>query len=122
MVIRRCTLRLLPSQVQHTAMDAVRRSHCELYNAALQERQDAWRKQQVSIGWMEQSQSLTEIRRDCPEWAMHGRMTQVQTLVRLDRAYAAFFRRVKEGQNPGYPRFKSARRFKGWSHVRDGFR
>lgn len=33
------------------------------------------------------------------------------TLRRLDKAFANFFRRVKAGEEPGYPRFKSADRF-----------
>src|SRR6266513_4270291 len=44
---------------------------------------------------------------------------------RLDRAFAAFFRRVKAGVKPGHPRFRSVRRYdsltwdSGWG-VRDG--
>ena len=30
---------------------------------------------------------------------------------RLDRAFQAFFRRVKEGETPGYPRFTSRHRY-----------
>src|SRR4029077_6167247 len=33
------------------------------------------------------------------------------TLRRLDKAFQNFFRRVKAGEEPGYPRFKSADRF-----------
>ena len=42
-------------------------------------------------------------------------------LRRLDRAFSAFFRRLKAGQKPGYPRFRSRRRYdsltwdSGWS-------
>jgi len=40
-------------------------------------------------------------------------------LRRLDRAFAAFFRRVKSGDTPGYPRFRSRRRYDsltwGWA-------
>jgi putative transposase len=37
--------------------------------------------------------------------------SQQQTLRRLDKAFGAFFRRVKAGETPGYPRFRSAARF-----------
>ncbi len=46
-------------------------------------------------------------------------------LRRLDRAFTAFFRRVNTGVKPGYPRFRSARRYdsltweSGWG-LRDG--
>ncbi len=39
-----------------------------------------------------------------------------QTLRRLDRAFQSFFRRVKAGQTPGFPRFKSAKRFSGFAY------
>jgi putative transposase len=46
------------------------------------------------------------------------------TLKRLDLAFAAFFRRVKEGKKPGPPRFKPYNRFPGFGfkHHGDGFR
>ena len=33
------------------------------------------------------------------------------TMRRLDKAYAAFFRRLQAGEKPGYPRFKVAGRY-----------
>jgi putative transposase len=42
------------------------------------------------------------------------------TLKRLDLAFQAFFRRVKAGKTPGYPRFKSLKRFKGWGYKTHG--
>ena len=43
-------------------------------------------------------------------------------LRRLDRAFEAFFRRVKAGETPGYPRFKSAHRFDSVVWPADGDR
>lgn len=39
-----------------------------------------------------------------------------QTLRRLDLAFQAFFRRVKAGQTPGFPRFKASKRFSGFCY------
>jgi putative transposase len=46
------------------------------------------------------------------------------TLKRLDLAFASFFRRVKAGEPPGFPRYKSFARFSGWGYKAhgDGFR
>ena len=65
------------------------------------------------ISFAEQSRSLTAIRKDFPgiEGSLHRRI-QDATLKRLDRAFAAFHRRVQAGEAPGYPRFKSSRRWK----------
>ena len=69
------------------------RLHCELYHAALEERIDAWRKAGKSISYFEG-----------------------QRLRRLDLAFAAFFRCAKAGQTPGFPRFKSAKRFSDFAY------
>jgi len=38
----------------------------------------------------------------------------------LDKTFAAFFRRVKAGETPGYPRFKSANRFHSFEFKQFG--
>ena len=96
--------------------------HCDLYNAALQERREAWRMCKVSIRYGDQSAQLREIRADDPNG--HGRHSftaQQQTLRRLNATFAAFFKRVEaarrarargeQAPNPGYPRFKPYQRF-----------
>ena len=84
-----------------------------LYNAALQERRDAWRMNGVSVSWLDQNRSLTEIRAEWPdrEGAVDRRV-QRGVLRRVDWAYQAFFRRVRTGEAPGFPRFQSYRRFR----------
>ena len=85
---------------------------CDLGNAALQERRDAWRMCRTSISYKLQCQSLTLVRRDDP-----ANLGSVNTAVergalqRINRAFAAFFRRCKAGGKPGYPRFRSRRRY-----------
>ncbi len=89
--------------------------HCDLYNAALIERREAWRTRHVSIGYCSQAAQLTEIRRADPDGqGRHSCTAQQQTLRRLDALFAAFFGRVKaagEGKKPGYPRLKPYQRF-----------
>ena len=84
-----------------------------LYNAALQERRDAWRMNGVNVSWVDQNRSLTAIRAEWPdrEGAVDRRV-QREVLRRADRAYQAFFRRVRTGGAPGFPRFQSHRRYR----------
>jgi putative transposase len=85
--------------------------HCDLYNAALEERREAWRMDQVSISYGTQSAQLKEIRRADPEGqGRHSFTAQQQTLRRLNTVFAAFYARAKMGK-AGYPRFKPYRRF-----------
>lgn len=122
-VNRRVTYKLYPSATQAAALEHVCDLHRALYNAALQERIEAYRKAGVSISFADQCKSLTIVRRECPEYlALNAQSAQV-TLKRLDKAFAAFFRRVKAGQTPGFPRFKSRDRFPGFGFKthNDGF-
>jgi putative transposase len=83
----------------------------ELYNAALQERRDAWRLNRVTINFFGQCKQLSEIRRERPEFAEMSFDVAADALKRVDRAFTAFFLRVRRGGTPGYPRFKPARRY-----------
>ncbi|RTH18966.1 hypothetical protein CSW39_03755, partial [Thermus scotoductus] len=82
----------------------------ELYNAALQERRDAWRKAGKSVTVYDQMRLLGEVKAVRPEYqGVYAQVLQ-ETLKRLDRAFQGFFSRVKRGEKAGYPRFRG----RGW--------
>ena len=112
-LIRTYRTRAYLSRAGHVRLDDVLAQQCLLYNAALEERRTAWKGHHQRISFAEQSRSLTAIRSDFPdiEGSLHRRI-QDATLKRLDRAFAAFHRRVRAGEAPGHPRFKSSRRWK----------
>jgi putative transposase len=116
---------LRPTSRQADALTRMLRDHREMYNAALQERRDAYRMCGMSIRYGDQSAQLKDIRRADPDgqgrWSFSS---QQATLRRLNRAFDAFFRRVKAGQTPGFPRFKGAGWFDTveWPTDRDGCR
>jgi putative transposase len=119
-VRRAYTFRLRPTARQHLALSQCLAAHRELYNAALQERRDAWRLRKTSISYGDQSAQLKEIRKVRPDVAAWSFSSQQATLRRLNRAFAGFFRRVKAGETPGYPRFKPAHRFDSVEWPKDG--
>ncbi len=102
--------RLYPTSRQDTALGQMLRDHCDIYNAALQERRDAYAQRKHSVRYGEQSGQLKDIRAD-EQYGRWSFSSQQQTLRRLDKAFAAFFSRTKKGEKPGYPRFRSSRRF-----------
>jgi len=108
---------------QRSALDALLGLQRELYNAALEERRGAWRWERRSVSYGDQCRTLTALRAVDPAVRAAGVTVSRGTLVRLDRAFAAFFRRCQEGEEPGYPRFKSRQRFASlqWED-RDGWR
>lgn len=94
---------------------------CELYNAALQERRDAYRINHLSINYKAQANQLPEIKKDRPEFArIHSQVMQ-NALKRVESAFDGFFRRVREGQTPGYPRFRSSSRYESFTYPQSGF-
>jgi len=94
----------------------------ELYNAALQERRSAWRLRHVSVTYPMQANQLPDIKASRPEFAdVHSQVLQ-DVLMRLQRAFENFFRRVREGETPGYPRFKSRNRYDSFTYPQSGWR
>lgn len=115
-LIRTFRFRLKPTRAQHTRLrDAL--EHCRLlYNAALEERIDCYRKTGKGRTYVDQTLALTELRAD-PAFGAFSVTMQRGALRQLDIAYKAFFRRG------GFPRFKGREWFKSlsWPEV-DGFR
>lgn len=112
--------KLQPTTEQERTMEFVLRRCRELYNAGLQERRDAWQKSGVSVTAAGQSAQLPAIKEGRPEY--HDVYAQVlqDVLARLDRAFQAFFRRVKAGEAPGYPRFHGANRYNSFTYKQFG--
>ena len=99
---------LQPTARQAEALDVLLGGQRELYNAALEERIGAWRYEHRSVTRFEQFGELSGW--DHPVLAF-GVCPARGTLTRLDRAFQAFYRRVRHGDTPGFPRFKSAARW-----------
>jgi putative transposase len=109
-----------PTARQHIALAACLESHRELYNAALQERRDAWGQSKSRIGYTDQAAQLSEIRSASADVAVWSYSSQQATLRRLNKAFDGFFRRIKSGGKPGYPRFKAKGRFHSVEWPKDG--
>ncbi|WP_282693669.1 transposase [Streptomyces sp. CC208A] len=121
-MIRAYKFLMRPTVGQRAALTAMLADHCSLYNGALQERRDAYRhSSKTSIKYGQQSAQLKDIRAFDPErqgrWSFSS---QQATLRRLDKAFAAFFRRIEAGDTPGYPRFRGVNWFDTVDFPRDG--
>ena len=111
-ITRTYRVKLYPSKAAHQRLDEELRAQARLYNAALENRRWAYKMGGHTITLGQQSRELTQIRADDPEYGAVHRTIQVGTLRRLDKAFQAFFRRVRNGDRPGFPRFKPAFRFR----------
>ncbi len=113
---------LRPTARQREALTQMLADHCSLYNGALQERRDAYRHvSKTTVSYGQQSGQLKQIRAFDPQrqgrWSFSS---QQATLRRLDKAFQAFFRRVKAGEKPGYPRFRGVSWFDTVEFPKDG--
>ena len=102
--------RLYPSKAQAESLGVQLSEACCLYNAALQERIEAYARHRKSINYYDQAAQLTEIRA-AGDLGLPNCHCAQEVLRRLDKAFKAFFERVKRKQKAGFPRFKSHRRF-----------
>src|SRR5437773_7170945 len=87
-----------------------------LYNQLLEERQTAWEEREESLSYFAQNATLPARKEERPSLTtVHSQVLQ-DVLVRLDLAFKAFFRRVKAGEKPGYPRFRGRERYNSFCY------
>jgi putative transposase len=103
--------RLYPTKQQQRLLDQQLEECRWLYNHLLAERRDAWEERQASLRLYDQQATLPALKAERLTLAsVHSQVLQ-NVAVRIDLAFAAFFRRVKTGETPGYPRFRGQGRY-----------
>lgn len=103
--------RLYPSRPQERTLRETLYLTRSLYNAALEQRIAAYRKHSKTLSAFDQCKELSALKEECPEFkGVYSHVLQ-EPLERLERAFKAFFVRMKRGERPGFPRFKPASRW-----------
>ncbi|MDW7732781.1 MAG: transposase [Methanolobus sp.] len=91
------------------------------YNETLALRKNAWEFEQENIGYYESKKMLPGWKVIKPELKnVHSQVLQ-DVVTRVDLAFQAFFRRCKDGENPGYPRFRGKNRYDSITYTQSGF-
>ncbi len=113
--------RLYPTKQQEQKLTWTLDRTRELYNAALQERREMYKYTGKGTTYNAQANQLPEIKETREEYKeIHSQVLQ-DVLRRVDKAMKAFFRRVKNGETPGYPRYQSASRYDSFTYPQTGF-
>jgi len=88
-----------------------------LYNAALEQRIDAYERCGKTVSEYDQAKELKILKQDFPEYKTVGSQVLKDVLRRLDRAYKAFLRRVKAGAGKaaGFPKFQPYREYRSFT-------
>jgi putative transposase len=113
--------KLTPTPAQEQALETVLSRCRTLYNVALEQRKTWWeRGQGTSTTYFQQKAELPDLKAACPEYAEINAQVLQDVILRVERTYQAFFRRVKNGEAPGYPRFQGQGRYTSFSYPQYG--
>jgi putative transposase len=113
--------RLNPTPAQEQALEVTLLRCRTLYNCALEQRKTWWKRGQgKSATYLQQATALPDLKAACPEYGeVHSQVLQ-DVLRRVDKTYQAFFRRVANGDTPGYPRFQGQGRYHSFTYPQYG--
>ncbi|SHF49122.1 transposase, IS605 OrfB family, central region [Desulforamulus putei DSM 12395] len=113
--------RLYPTKEQSHKMHEICFLCSLVYNQFLEERREAWEIFGVSLSCYEQIKALPIKKEDDPRLKQVFSQVLQDVARRVDKTFRAFFRRVKAGETPGYPRFKPAQRYNSFTYPQSGF-
>jgi IS605 OrfB family transposase len=112
--------KLRPTPAQERELERVLWRCRTLYNTALEQRISLWKQRGMSISRYQQEAELKALRAEMPEYAgIHSHVLQ-DVLARLDKTYQAFFRRIQNGETPGFPRFHGRNRYHSCTYKEYG--
>jgi putative transposase len=103
--------RLWTNKNQERELAIMLETHRRLYNECLAQKKNAYEAEKKSIKYTDQSSWFKEERKSNEFYSRLNFSSAQATMRRLDKAFRAFFRRIKTGDKPGYPRFKARDRF-----------
>lgn len=118
-VNRKITYRLYPNIEQKTLLQETLALHCRVYNTLLEENKRRYGQGLPSYSFKLMCRDLTHWRSYSTLNELNAQSLQV-TAKRVTLAFRSFFRRVKAGEEPGYPRFKPLNRYPGWGYKTHG--
>ena len=114
--------RLYPTKRQQSVLEQTLETCRQVYNQTLAHRKEAWEQRQAPLSLYETNALLTQWKRQRPSLAaVHSQVLQ-NAQERVDLGYEAFFRRVKAGETPGFPRFRGPGRYESFTCKQSGFR
>src|SRR5947199_5795656 len=121
-MLKMFTYRLFPTKKQEKKLSETLEECRWLYNHLLEMRKTAYARDGISLTCFQQQYTFPVLKQERPSLnTVHSQILQ-NVAVRVDLAFKAFFRRVREHvQDPGYPRFKGQGRYDSFTFPQSGF-
>ena len=110
--------RLYPTKRQQRLLSAQLEKLRWLWNTLLAERKRAWEERREAVDYYEQKAELPSLKADVRPGLkqVHSQVVQ-DVALRLKKAFDAFFRRLKAGETPDYPRFRGKGRYDSLTYL-----
>lgn len=122
-VIRTYKLRLYPTSAQVTSLEKFLDQCRWVYNKTLEYRRDSWKNNKKSISLYDSIKMIKKWKKNNSDLAKFSHSQCLQNASsRVNLAFQAFFRRVKSGEAPGYPRFRGRDRYDSFTFPQSGFK
>jgi putative transposase len=114
MLMKTYQYRLYPTKEQQRLLSRQLEECRWLWNTLLAERKQAWEERREQLDYYEQKAELPSLKAEArPTLSeVHSQVLQ-DVVLRLKKAFDAFFRRLKAGETPGYPRLRGQGRYDG---------
>ena len=121
-MIRTYTMRMKTTKRQDKRLVHILEKLCAIYNMALEQRKYEWENSRVALTLYDQQKELTELRELFPEYAEIPASIERDPLRRLQHAFGGFYSRIKNGEAPGYPRFRHSERYNSFAIDSQNFK
>ena len=113
--------KLKPTPEQEQVLASILQRCCTLYNVALEQRKTWWgRGQGIGATYYQQKAELPDLKVACPDYAEVNAQVLQDVILRVERTYQAFFRRLQAGEQPGSPRFQGRNRYNSFTYPQYG--
>lgn len=113
--------RMYPNKQQEASLGLTLDTCRHLYDQALADRKNAYEQESIIRTYEDQATRLVAEKKDGNFKGVFSQVLQ-DVLRRLDKSFKSFFRRVKNGETPGYPRFKGKGWYKSFTYPQVGFK
>ncbi|PKP53790.1 MAG: transposase [Bacteroidetes bacterium HGW-Bacteroidetes-1] len=102
--------RIYPTKSQVKKLNDNIRACRFVWNTFLNERKVLYETEKKQISCFDQTAKLTELKKEFPFLKNAYSQSLQQIVIKLDLSFKSFFRRIQNGETPGYPRFKGCYR------------
>ena len=113
--------RLYPSKAQVTRLNETLETCRQVYNWILSDREEEYKITKKSPTVFTQQRRIKVFRETWKELQLVYSQVLQNVVVRVDKAYQGFFRRLKKGDKPGYPRYKGRGWYDSFTYPQSGF-